>query len=69
MKEIILKKLIITIETTNNKNIPGDVMNIIYALEKATMSNEELKLSFALNENKNTDTINTNTSSDISPDQ
>lgn len=52
MKDILLPKLIIVIESTNCKNISNEVMNSIYALEQLITSNKELKLSFARNENE-----------------
>lgn len=67
MKEVVLKKLIISIETTNHKNIPSEVMDIIYDLEKSTTSNEAVKVSFAMDENDKTECMKNNHPDYISP--
>lgn len=68
MRDIISKKLTIIIESTNLKNISNEVINSIYALEKSITANQELKLSFALNENNPT-AISQNKNADyVSPE-
>lgn len=60
MKNNLVKKLTIIIESTNYKNISGDVMQTIYDLQQAVAPNPELKLSLI--------TVNENNKSEVNAD-
>lgn len=65
MKNTSIKKLTIIIESTNYKNISGEVMKTVAALKKSITPNQGLKLSMSLND-KN-DSAKNNNSDYISP--
>lgn len=57
MKDTLIKKLTIIIESTNYKSISSEVMKKIDLLEKSITADKELKLSYARIENKHADYV------------